>query len=321
MLALYIILGGILGLIIIIFIFANIFLHKIFGTHFYKDELVNYYTNEEYNIDRKDISVKTKKGTLRGYVYNENGIIKDKIIILAHGLMSNVDAYNQEICYFAKNGYTVVALNNLGVENSDRKSMLGFSQGLYSLDHVCKYVKEEYKDRKIIVIGHSWGGFAASNIPYYHEDIESIILLAPFISIKNLVQGRVGKSLYFIIPFLILADYFRVGRYSFRNALKSLKNYKGKIILLASKDDKVINFDTNSKVLIDNFDVKKIITTDRNHNPDYTKEAIYKQEQYALKLSKATTLESKNRVKKNTNYHELGELDLSILNQVLNYIK
>ena len=96
---------------------------------------------------------------------------------------------------------------------------------------------EELKNKDIYVVGHSWGGFATVNIPYYHKDIKGILAIAPFYSINSCMKGLLSKPLWILLPFFDFIEKKLCGKYAKANALKTLKD--GYNLYLNSK--KILN--------------------------------------------------------------------------------
>ena len=74
-----------------------------------------------------------------------------------------------------------------GAESSDGKDIRGFGNSLRCTDYVIRVIKNnpELKDRDIYVVGHSWGGFAASNIAGIYKDIKGVVPLSPVIGVSR----------------------------------------------------------------------------------------------------------------------------------------
>ena len=321
MIALYIILG-IMAFILIFFIVMGFVIESLgFSKRFDPDPLVKYYTNEEFNIEREPLKIKVGKETIRGYSYNPNSKIDDAIVVFVHGMYATIDAYNQEICTIAEAGYEVIALNHIGVGTSTGKKITGLGGSLRCLDNTIDYVKanSKYSGRKIYVVGHSWGAYAAINIRKYHSDVNKIVAIAPFVSVNRLLINLLDKSLKPFIPFITLADICRNGSYSMQSA-KSLKDNSNNILVLHSKNDPMVSFDLNTGYLMDNYDNILFIISNRNaHNPTYTLEAVEYMREYTDELS-CTPLDKQEELKRNTDFHKMGELNMKTMNEIISFL-
>ncbi len=322
MMALIIVLVVAIILFIVLLVISLIAHNKLFGKRFTKDPLVRYYSSSDFNINRRALEIKCGKNTLRGYDYNYDKYSKSPIVVFSHGMWCNVDAYNQDICTIARAGYEVIAINHTGVDTSDGKSILGLSGSLKALDSTISYIKSNpsLKDRAIYVVGHSWGGYATLNIPYFHKDISKLVAIAPFRSVNALLRGLLAKPLYILIPFIELIEKIKCGKHGLKRALVSLKGFKGSVLILHSKNDPMINYELNTGYLMKK-DLKAsfLINADRCHNPNYSKEAVDYMNEY---LSTCKKLENEELVayKRQADFKKMGELDNKVMAKIIEFL-
>ena len=301
----------------------NLEFFNTFKTRFTPDPLVSNYDPKDFGVLRKPIETKCGKYVMRGFDYNPDSEIKDAIVVFAHGMWSTVDSYNQDICYLCQNGFEVVSFNDIGVGPSDGKNTIALGNTLKSVDAVIKYVKsqEKYKSRKIYIMGHSWGAHAACNIIYYHPNIEKVVAMAPYISGYRLAKSYSPTHNKFLSFLFMVVDFFKVGHYATRSSLKSLKHYKGKVLILHSKNDPLVNFESHTKLVMEKFpNLNYIINENRGHNPNYTDESISNLNKY-LTESKNLNPEEKEELKKKTNFLKMGELDPIVMDKIVDFLK
>ena len=138
--------------------------------------------------------------------YKEAG--KGKLMLFLHGFPDSSDTWKHQIKYFSKK-YHTIAPDLRGYNKSDKPK--GVSN--YSLDVLMKDVKgliDHFKGRKIILVGHDWGGllswYFTMNYPQYVKKL--IILNIPHPSfvhdaLHNFSQiHNSDYILFFQIPFL-----------------------------------------------------------------------------------------------------------------------
>ncbi len=311
------------GIILLLFSISLIIYYKAFGKRWDPDGIIKYYSIDDYNnLKSDDVSIKTKKGLLRGkkyyYLYdNYKGII-----IFSHGMWGSHRAYIQEIEILAKNRYYVLAIDAYGTELSDGKAIKGLGNSLFVLDEAIKYTKMYYNPEDIYVMGHSWGGYAALNISNIHSDINKIIIMSPFISVKAILKIFIPKFLYICIPFLLLFDYINFGKYSLYNGKRSIKNTNIKTLILHSKDDLVIPYNKSSYLLekINNKNVSYYILDGKNHNPDYKDSSILYAKECMKKINEIKDEDLKLAYKKSIDYHKMGEIDNNVFNVILEFL-
>lgn len=320
MITLYIILG-ILAFILVALLIIAIIVHNIsFGNRYEANPLIGLYTKEEFNLMAEPLEFKLGKHLLKGFMYHYDNYDNDKIIIFCHGMWSNHNSYLQDIEYLCRNSYQVFAFDYEGTSISEGKNIRGLGNSLRSLDYAIKFIKEKYPNKEIYVMGHSWGGFAATNIVKYHKDIKGIIAMAPFCNVYTCLLSFMPKGLKILTPFIFLIEYFKIGKYVFSSSIKSLKNYNGKVLIVFSNDDKFVNSNKNSYLIKNNYpNFEYIITNNKNHNPNYTDEAVKKLIEFQDTIAKLPS-EKKEEYIRTINFHELGELDSNIMDRIVEFI-
>ena len=324
MLYFYIALGITIFILLVVVLFIVVFrIHnKAFNKRFMPNPLVKFYTKEEFNLDYEKIEIKYNDETIAGGLYSYGEYDNDKLIIFCHGMESCKESYMQEIGYIAQKGFLVLGFDYLGT-NESTGLIKGFGTSLKSLDIVINYIKsnDKLKNKKIYVVGHSWGGYASTNIVSLHNDIEGIVALAPALNFYRLL-----RSVYKINPFfarlVVFVDKIKLGKYSNRNGLKSLKKYNGKILIIQSKDDNRVKFDTSLGLIKKELNDKAeyIILEDRMHNPDYKKESVDYLNEFLNNVFKYSG-EEQIEYMKNQNYHKMGELDPVVMDGIINFLK
>ena len=317
-----IILGLIFIALIIMLIIGYKANRKLFSQRFVPDKLVKYYTSEEFGLSKEAIEFKCDKDILRGYIhyYDNIPLIEDRIVIHCHGMWSCLRSYIQDVEYLCRNGLKVISFDYTGTDSSDGKNLKGFGQSIKCVDACIKYVKEKFKDKKIYVVGHSWGGFAAVNSIKYHNDIAGIAAISPFLSIKKLISGMNYKLNTLTGLAMTMVDSFYCGSYSYCNAIKSLKNYNGKVMIIHSKDDNTVSYTANTKLLEKEYnDFNYLIVDGKYHFPHYSYDAVNAFREYNKKLYSLTE-EQQIEYKKNVDFHKLGELDSNIMDKIVEMI-
>ncbi|MDE7264306.1 MAG: lysophospholipase [Anaeroplasmataceae bacterium] len=322
---LYITLGIILGLILIGFILGALIHHKAFGKRWEPDGIIKYYHPSEYEgLQASPIAIPTKKGILRGYIYSYKKIRYQGICIFSHGMWGSHNAYIQEIEHLAKGGFQVLGFDYYGTELSDGKSILGLGNSILSLDSAVSYIRRTYPDEKIYVMGHSWGGFAALSIAKYHPEIERIVAMAPFINIKSILKHMLPKLIYPILPFILIIDAIYCGKKSFINAKKVVKNTKIPTLIIHSLDDNMIPYSISTEVLRNHVVNQKLvyhIVDGKNHNPDYTLEALAYTKCSLQEINSIMDEVERTERKRQLDYYKMGEIDEKVFNIILDFLK
>ncbi len=316
------VIGGILIIFMILIMITFIIHNKIFNKR-YTPLDIDSYTAEEFNLSCEKIEVEYKKKMIRGYFYSLDGYDNDKLIIFAHGMDSSKESYMQEIAYFAQNGFLVLGFDYLGTHESDGV-LKGFGNSLLSLDTVIKYIKnnDKYKNKELYVVGHSWGGYAALNIVKYHKDIKGIVAMAPAVSLYKIFRGSYLKQNVFVTLLIELVECLKLGKYSLCNGAKSIKNYNGKVMVLQSKNDNVVRFDSSLGYIksVDGDKAEYLVVDDRYHNPDYKIEAVNKLMAFYKELGQ-TSKDKYPELFAKSDFRAMGELDSEIMDKIIEFIK
>lgn len=317
----YYILAVIALILIIIYIGAYRFHSTIFGKRFDVDPKVRYYTKEEFNLNSIDVEFNCGKEMLKGSIYSYDNPKTNRIIVYAHGMWSSTKAYIQDIEYLCRNGYLVFGFDYIGTDSSTGKSIGALSNGLKSLDYAIRFIKEKYKDYDIYLVGHSWGAHNSINVTKYHTDIKCVVAISPFVTLKRLLKGMIPKCLWWMTGFIKLVEFFKAGKYALSNSKKALKKFKGKSLVIHSKDDHMVNYKLNTYYLEKTCTSTSFLILDgHQHNPNYTKDAVIELANYLKKL-RSLPVDEQDSFKEETNFHALGELDLNVMNKIVEFIE
>jgi len=317
---------GVVGFILLIFIIMFIITYKIHSKMFNKrftPPAIDSYTSEEFGLEAKRLEVNYKGKVIRGYFYSKGEYDKNKLLIFAHGMESSKESYIQEIAYLAENGFQVIGFDYFGTNESDGK-LMGFGNSLLSLNVVINYLKnnEEYKNKELYIVGHSWGGYATTNIVKYHKDIKGVVALAPAVSLYKIFRGSYLKQNILVTLLIWLVECVKLGKYSLCNGAKSLKKYDGKIMVIQSKNDSVVSFESSLGYIEKKIGNKAeyVVMEDRFHNPDYKKEAVDK----LMKLYQDIANTSQDKLPElfaKQDFRAMGELDPVVMDKIVNFVK
>lgn len=319
-----IILGVFVALIILYLIFSFALLKPIFGKRWDPNGIVKYYTIEEFaGLTATPFQMLYRKKKLRGFFYAYPECNSHQLLVFAHGMWGSHKAYLQEIEALCRAGWQVLGFDYYGTDLSEGKTLRGLGSSLACLDAVIKELKNIYPEKKVFVFGHSWGGFAAGGIAKYHPNLGGIVSMSGFVSLSRAYRSLLPKWMWFLIPGLQFLDFIKCGKYSYVNTKRVLQKTTVSTLILHSKDDKMVHFTKNACYLqqkLHNPNVQFVIVEGKNHNPDYSLEAIaYTKEVYAKKseLSK----EEWQSYFVHVNFHKMGELDEKVISQIIDFLK
>lgn len=323
------VLAGVAAFVAVLSLVLALFISKkMFGYRFSHDPLVITYSPEKLGLESVPLEVELGGETVRGAIYSKCSKEKnsDVIVIVCHGMWSSHRSYMQDIGYICDAGYEVIGFDYIGTSLSDGKCLGGFGQSLRCLDAVVRYVKssEELSKRKIVVYGHSWGGYAATNIVKFHPDIAAVIAVAPATSFEAVAKNMFPRAIHFILPAAKLTDRIRMGKFANQRADKSLEGYSGRVLIIHSEDDPMCPYRSTTGIVKEKFtddNFTYISVADKGHNPHYTYAGLSLLREYSKTVSSLKTDEEKRNYKKSTDFLAMGELDPDIMDGVVDEIK
>ena len=299
------------------------------------DELpyLKYYTHADFKgLKAKPYSFISQNNTLRGNFYFYDGYDKDTIVIFCHGILGGHKSYLCEIEMLARAGYLVLGYDNTGCVSSDGKDIGGLGASLKDLDNAIISLKknDEYKDKKIYVMGHSWGGYAASNI-YNFEQVDKIVAVSPFISLKQEYNDIFHGFTKLVHPRVIQLEGKAIGKkYAKSTAVNALNNVFGKALVIHSTDDPVVKYKTTTAVLqkkVINPNVEYLIVNNKDHHPLYTDEAVklynetFSSFNQLVREKKLETLEAKKEFFASVDFKKLVSQDKEVWDKVIAFLK
>lgn len=306
----------------------------------YKSALVHRYDDEGYKkfftqsdfegLNKKDICFLSKQGnTLRGgiYYYKENS---DCLVIFCHGIGEGLAQYMREIELLANYGFEVLAYDNTGCNTSDGQDIIGLSQGLSDLISCVDYVSTSgiLKGRKVYVVGHSWEGYAASNINNFRR-VNKVVSISGFISVKTMIcQMLKGVAALFRSSILNCEKANNPECFN-SSAIDALNKKDSKALLIHSLDDNFVSAKKNTLYLqekITNPNVKFIITDKKGHNPNYTFDGVsYMTEVFSALNSKVKSGELKTPADKkdflkDVDWWKMTNQDQQIFSSIIEFL-
>ena len=322
MLIFLIILLIILLLIIISFITIYVIVYKKHTKFFEKrieiNPLVKSYTKEDFDLLDTKITINDDKDTIVGYLYNQEKYNNKKLIIFCHGYGVTKEAYIQDVGFLCQNKYQVFLYDSLGVGESSSE-IKGFGSYLKSADKVLNYfmTNDLYKNKDIYVVGHSIGGLSAGSLVKKYPNIKGVCLLAPALSIYNIFESRVNKKL--ISKMITHVDNVKT-KYSKISLDDTLSNYSGKVLVIQSDDDNVINTKYVKEKLSNIANITFVGLDRRCHNPEYEEDAV---RLYNNFINELKTVNPNDYIEffNKQDFKAMGTLDKNVMNHIVNFLK
>lgn len=234
---------------------------SILNTRFTTQEPLNFTIDKFDGLKRKQYAYNSNDDyKLCGYLYfNENTDINNNgLIIVVHGLGSGHRVYMEVINYFVNNNYYVFSYDSSGTDESEGK-IKGLPQQLIDLHYTIKYIDtiDIISDLPIYLFGHSWGGYAVSNILNYCDNIEAVVSVAGFNSSSDIILSY-GKTFvsfiaYIGLPIVKFYENMKFGDYSKSNAIDAFNKSNANVMIIHSEDDNVVPIEVGYNLYYDKF--------------------------------------------------------------------
>ncbi len=295
---------------------------------------VVYFTAEDFEgLHREEYPFPSSLGhTLAGAFYYYDGFDENRLIIFEHGMGSGHTGYMTEIERLCRAGYRVFAYDHTGCMSSGGETTNGFAQSLRDLDDAIKALKADgkYSSLPLSVVGHSWGGFSTLNISALHPDIEKCVAMSGFISVEQILRGFFRGPLAPFLKKILALEKNSNPDYADYNALETLKGTKTEMLIIHSDDDKTVSvknsLDLLERELSGRADIRLSRLTGKNHNPNYTADAVkYKDKffaeyQKALKKKALVTEEDKKAFREKYDWKRMTAQDETVWAEILDFL-
>ena len=285
-------------------------------------------------LKKEPYSFKSDTGAqLSGGFYCYDYPKTDKLVIFDHGMGTGHRAYMREIETLCKAGYLVYSYDHEGTANSEGTAIRGLSGSIRDLDMALNALKNTkyYEGREIIVIGHSWGGFASKIIAKFHPEVKKVIPIAGLSSLQaamnHMIPGIFKSSCKAIIDF---EESLNPG-YATHNATDVIRESGVKALICHSTDDPIVtakdHHDPLKEVLSNTPGIRFVTMNGRGHNPNFTPEAVklkdaFFTEKRALeKKRKLRTPEAKAALIAKYDFCKMTEQDMTLWNQIFSFIE
>ncbi|MBO5738267.1 alpha/beta fold hydrolase [bacterium] len=191
----------------------------------------------------KEITFNFKKSNTYALDINPNN--RKKYAIVLHGLGQNVT--NLQPLYQSiinKTDYAIIApeYRGFGKNKPQKISQKSLSEDTQT---AIKYLKDKgIKPSDICIIGHSLGGYLASNLALVNSQVSKLILVSSAESISNKSMDDVNISLPKFTKFLIKNFPILQGaKYKKINTAKNLEKINMPVYIIHSQNDKIVKSD------------------------------------------------------------------------------
>ncbi len=276
--------GLILFLIIMLVIIVMLMNKSVFGHRIENPKHLKYFSVNDFSgLKANEFSFDNNNHEkLKGYIYMYDRDNYLGIIVVSHGIGGGHLAYITEIAHFASLGFKVISYDNTGTASSNGKKINGLPQAVMDLECCLSYIqnKEDLKKEKIILYGHSMGGYAVCNAVMLNNHIDGVVALAPadnYISLvrKNLIE-KTGKRMSFLCWFFRINEKLKFKKYASLSTYNSLQTTKVNTLVVQGTMDNMVQLQQITKIANNNNNpyVKYLLVPDKRHRPNISDEAV-----------------------------------------------
>ena len=251
-----------------------------------------YFSAEDFSgLQREPYAFENPKGErLQGYFYHYDAPKPYRVVVFDHGMGGGHRSYMKEIEMLAKHGFLVFAYDHTGCMESEGNSTNGFAQSLADLHAALSALEKEpaYSAYTFSVVGHSWGGFSCLNIAALHPEITHVVAISGFISVEQMLKQTFGGLMkpYYRRAFAMEQE--SNPDFMGYSAEKSLADYRGKVLVIHSSDDRMVHsklhFHVLKKTLGERENLAFLEVSGKGHNPNYTADAVRYKDTYLAEL-------------------------------------
>lgn len=297
------------------------------------DGTVFYFSPEDFSgllCERFDF-VGFGGNTNAGYFYKKEVTKPDRLVVFEHGMGCGHRAYMKEIVTLCDAGYEVFAYDHTGTLASGGEHIGGFSQSLADLDFAISALKASGRvgERKIAVIGHSWGGFSTMNIGAFHPEIDRLVALSGFVSVEMMLRSALG-FLGCYAPAILKKEMSRLGAYALADARVSLLETRARALIIHSTDDPTVPFSHHEAlkdVLGERENITFLALSGKKHNPNFTREAVVYKDNFFAELTREIKGKGLSGEAEKAafiakyDWHKMTEQDPDVWDKILEFIK
>lgn len=255
-------------LLLFLILFAYL-LHRIaFRKRCDKNPNLKYFSADDFNLTAENIEL----GRLRGFIYAKDGVqSKDGVVVFVHGMGPGHVAYTTEIAYFCNLGYTVVALDSRGCGLSAGKNLKGMYEGVNSAVAAIDFASGRFPDKKIYLVGHSWGGYSALCACKLRRVEKVIAISAPDSPVKTVCNGAaqyLSKPVAALLsPFLWLVNFLIFGAKGNTKAAKSAVKSNTPALIIQGDSDNAVTIKNSAYSRANGKNIIKYSVQGKGHNP------------------------------------------------------
>ena len=264
----------------------------------------------------EDFSFTSHNETLKGKIYYRKKPDGD-IIILCHGYGAGHEAYLTEINSFVQEGYTVVGFDYRGCVHSGG-ILTHFGASIEDLKSCYTYLKSntDLTDKKIYLLGHSWGAYTALCGTEF-INAQKVIALCPFdtpVQVLTKFTLPIEKKFSYILkPYRFLYLKFKFKKFGNISSFKTVEKSNIPALIIVGEKDTVA---PKLKYNFTNENIKVVHLENKGHNPYNTEQAENYLNQTLYNLSQTTDIK---KTLSEVDYKLITEEDENVMNLMFDF--
>ncbi len=187
------------------------------------------------------------KNRLQGYLYGAENT--GALLVFAHGIGAGHESYIKEILWMVDHGWRVFAYDATGSCESEGKGTVGLVQSALDLNAALSYIESDktLSDRPVCLMGHSWGGYAASAVLNFPHKVTASVSISGYNrAVEMIIQyacGVIGPAGHLLYPFAYLENKAAFGNLASLNAVDGINKSGVPVMIVHGSDDKLIPTD------------------------------------------------------------------------------
>lgn len=260
------------AILLLFSVFSAICYAFAFSKRYDKNEVLKYYSASDFELDASPVNLRRGKYYINGYIYKDPSVKPNgATVVFCHGMGPGHIAYTTEIAYLCKKGCAVLAVDSLGCNYSEGKSVRGMAEGVKTAYLAAGYAKAFIGGEQIILMGHSWGAYSALCASSLTKVDKVVAISAPDSPSKTIANGAarvISKPFaYLLRPFWYLINFFMFGKNGNLKASKCVKKSGVPTLLVHGDKDNIVNFNNSAYKKANGENVTKLLAKEKAHNP------------------------------------------------------
>lgn len=204
------------------------------------------YERVQEKLPRTEFYYTVNDVKLKGYYYASAG--NKGLVVVSHGMRSGGDDYLPIVTYMVNAGYNVFSYNCQGTYESEGDDLVGMCQSLIDLEGTIDYIQsvDSLAKMPLFLIGHSWGGYAATSVLSLRHGIRACASIAAMhdacMMMTEKAEEYVGKIGKFSEPVFHLYQKLIFEEYTDCNAIRGINQSNIPVLVAHGRTDKTVTY-------------------------------------------------------------------------------